>query len=93
MTTREDLRKEFTISTATLNNWYRTETIDAPSNGTHYTEQEYLKIKNNILNNSDKLKGRANRLHASDSYICYLGITDGNRKRLLEQAVEIGLAP
>lgn len=89
MTTREDLRKDFNISTATLNNWYRTGTIEAPSNGAYYTEQEYFKIKNNILSNSDKLKGRANRLHMGDSYICYLGITDDNRKRLLEHAVEI----
>lgn len=89
MTTREELRKEFNISSATLNNWYRTGTIEAPSNGTYYTEQEYFKVKNNIISNSDKLKGRANRLHMDDSYICYLGISDDNRKRLLERAVEI----
>jgi len=83
------LRKELNISTATLNNWFRTGTIEAPSNGTYYTEQEYFKIKKNIINNSGKLKGRANRLHMGDSYICYLGITDDNRKRLLRRVVEI----
>jgi len=89
MITRKDLRKDFNISSATLNNWYRTGTIDEPSNGMHYTEQEFLKIKNNILSNSEKLKGRANRLHIDTSYICYLGIVDERRRHLLEQAVEI----
>ncbi len=87
--TKKDIEIEYNISSSTVSNWIRTGIAKPPKNGKFYTKNEYDKIQFLIEKEFDKLKGRANRSKIDKKYLCFLGIVDEERKKLLVKTIEI----
>jgi len=70
------------VSLATVNNWIKTNVIPSPEIQNHYNQTTFENIIR-IINKQERLNSRANRTLQKKKTICYLGITDKNRKKLL----------
>ncbi|HPG30275.1 MAG TPA: N-6 DNA methylase, partial [bacterium] len=87
--TKEDLRDEFNVSTATINNWIKTGIIPAPQNNNSYSIEEFEQIKEFLNQSSIKLKKRANRSKTDEKSVCFLGIENDYRKKQLLEAIKL----
>ncbi len=81
--TKKNICDELGISLATVNNWIKTGIIPSPDALGEYREETYHSIIKDITITSKKLSGRANRSLVEDKLICYLGISDKDRRSLL----------
>lgn len=84
---KEDICDTLGISLATVNNWIKTGLIPAPDLSDYYSSEKYNFIISSITKGSSKLNSRANRSRLDYKLISYLGITDKNRKKLLEEVI------
>jgi len=81
------LSEKLGISIATLNNWIKTKVIPLPDSNNCYTKNTAELIINTIKNNQVRLNSRANRTLLKKKDLCYLGITNKDRKKLLSNIV------
>ncbi|MDR1319746.1 MAG: N-6 DNA methylase [Treponema sp.] len=84
---KETIGEELGVSLATVNNWIKTQVIPLPDTGNYYSRVSFDCIIDKLKNNTDRLNSRANRSRQKKKEICYLGITDKGRKKLLETLV------
>ncbi|MDR2766812.1 MAG: N-6 DNA methylase [Treponema sp.] len=84
---KEELGKDLGVSLATVNNWIKTQVIPPPDLQNHYSSETYNFIIAAIKNNQTRLNSRANRKHLDKNDICFLGITDKKRKKLLTMLI------
>ena len=84
---KEKIGEELGVSLATINNWIKTAVIPSPDIQNHYSKTSFDYILNTLKNTPDRLNSRANRTLQKKKEICYLGITDKKRKKLLEYLV------
>jgi tRNA1(Val) A37 N6-methylase TrmN6 len=84
---KEAISNTLGISLATVNNWIKTEVIPSPDTSNRYNEQTFDYIINKIKTDTQRLNSRANRSLLGKKNISYLGITNTNRKKLLENLV------
>jgi predicted RNA methylase len=75
------------VSAATVNNWIRTHVIPPPDRHGYYIEAVYEAIIRQLTEHSHRLSARANRLLSTHKQICYAGIRDRSRRKLLEMLV------
>lgn len=87
--TTGDIQAKLNISKATVNNWLKTGEIERPENGNFYTHSEFAGIIDAIENQSNKLKGRANRSKMSEKYVCFLGVDTAERRSLLLKTLSL----
>jgi type I restriction-modification system DNA methylase subunit len=86
---KETIGRELGVSLATVNNWIKTQVIPAPDMRDNYSQKAFKTIINTVKSNSIRLASRANRSLQVKKEICYLGITDKNRKKLLDNLVNV----
>ncbi len=86
---KNHIRDALGISMATVNNWIKTGTIPAPDVHNSYSETAYNAIVESVKSNSKKLNGRANRSLVETKFISYLGISNKERRELLNSLVEL----
>jgi predicted RNA methylase len=86
---KETIGRELGVSLATVNNWIKTQVIPAPDVQNNYSQKAFKAIINTVKNNSIRLASRANRSLQLKKEICYLGITDKDRKKLLDNLVNV----
>jgi type I restriction-modification system DNA methylase subunit len=84
---KEKISEELGISTATVNNWIKTRVIPSPDVKNHYSPASFKKIVRMIRNNQTRLNSRANRTLQDKKTVCYLGIKNNDRKKLLCELV------
>jgi hypothetical protein len=84
---KETIGKELGVSLATVNNWIKTQVIPAPDMQNYYSRESFELIIHNVKNDTMRLASRANRSQQRKKEVCYLGITDKTRKKLLEALV------
>jgi type I restriction-modification system DNA methylase subunit len=84
---KETIGEELGVSLATVNNWIKTRVIPAPDMRDYYSQKAFEAIINKVKNDSIRLASRANRSLQEKKQICYLGITDKKRKKLLDNLV------
>ncbi|MCL2705065.1 MAG: N-6 DNA methylase [Spirochaetaceae bacterium] len=84
---KEKLAEKLNISVATLNNWIKTKVIPSPDAKNCYSQNTAEYIINTIKNNQVRLNSRANRTLQKNKVLCYLGITNKDRKKLLANIV------
>ena len=84
---KEKISEELGVSLATINNWIKTRVIPPPDNKKYYSKITYEHIINSVRNNQTRLNSRANRILLGKKTLCYLGITNKNRKILLSNLV------
>jgi 16S rRNA G966 N2-methylase RsmD len=84
---KEDLGEDLGVSLATVNNWIKTQVIPPPDIQNHYSKETYNFIIEAIKSNENRLNSRANRKHLDKNDICFLGITDKKRKKLLSMLI------
>jgi type I restriction-modification system DNA methylase subunit len=80
---KEAISEELGVSLATVNNWIKTQVIPNPDLQGYYSIESFESIINKVKNSPARLSSRANRTLQSKKKICYLGITDKKRKKLL----------
>jgi type I restriction-modification system DNA methylase subunit len=85
---KETLGERLGVSLATVNNWIKTQVIPSPDVQDFYSKSSYNKIIFKLKNDAARLNARANRSMQKKNEMCYLGITDKNRKKLLNELVE-----
>jgi type I restriction-modification system DNA methylase subunit len=85
---KEAIGEELGVSLATVNNWIKTAVIPSPDIQNYYSEKSYKHILNKLKRENKRLNSRANRSMQRKKEICYLGITDKERKYLLERLVD-----
>ena len=88
MVRKETIGEKLGVSLATVNNWIKTRVIPSPDIQNFYSKTSYNKIIFKMKNNTGRLNARANRSMQKKNEICYLGITDKARKKLLDELVE-----
>ncbi|MDR0472917.1 MAG: hypothetical protein LBH43_04540, partial [Treponema sp.] len=79
--------EELGVSLATINNWIKTNVIPNPDIDDFYSQETFESIITNVKNDSIRLSSRANRSLQGKKEMCYLGITDKKRKKLLDDLV------
>ena len=84
---KETISEELGVSLATVNNWIKTKVIPPPDKEKYYNKITYDKIISALKNNQTRLNSRANRTLLDKKSLCYLGITDKERKKLLSNLV------
>ena len=84
---KEKISEELGISLATVNNWIKTKVIPPPDAGKYYSKNIYVQLIITVKNAQTRLNSRANRTLLGKKNICYLGITDKERKLLLSNLV------
>jgi len=87
MFTKRNLSEALGVSLATINNWIKTQVIPAPDDQKYYRKKTYEFIIKTFKNNHTRLNSRANRTLSGKKYLCYLGITNKERKQLLANLV------
>ena len=87
MKRKETIGEELGVSLATINNWIKTQVIPTPDMRGYYSNASFESIIRNVKNNPTRLSSRANRSLQRKKKICYLGITDKQRKKLLDNLV------
>jgi len=87
MFTKKKLSEELGVSLATVNNWIKTQVIPAPDDQNNYKKNTYEFIIKTFKSNHTRLNSRANRTLSCKKYLCYLGITNKERKLLLSNLV------
>jgi tRNA1(Val) A37 N6-methylase TrmN6 len=80
------LAERLGISTATVRNWIKTGVIPPPDAGNAWSPAAADALIEK-LKNTPRLNARANRSRAGGKRVCYLGITDRARKKLLRRLV------
>jgi tRNA1(Val) A37 N6-methylase TrmN6 len=85
---KETIGEELGVSLATINNWIKTQVIPSPDIQNSYSKASYNKIIYKLKNDTDRLNARANRSMQKKNEICYPGITDKIRKKLLNELIE-----
>jgi type I restriction-modification system DNA methylase subunit len=85
---KERIGEELGISLATVNNWIKTQIIPSPDIQNYYSEASYNYIMNKLRNETGRLNSRANRSMQKKTEICYLGISDKIRKKLLDNLLD-----
>ncbi|MDR1099421.1 MAG: N-6 DNA methylase, partial [Treponema sp.] len=86
---KEVIGERLGVSLATVNNWIKTAVIPSPDNQTRYSEASFNHIINKLSNAPDRLNARANRSLQNKKELCYLGIVDKKRKRLLDDLIDV----
>jgi len=84
---KDTIGKELGVSLATVNNWIKTAVIPSPDRDNYYSKTSFDYIINTLKNSPDRLNSRANRSLQNKKEICYLGIIDKKRKKLLDALV------
>jgi type I restriction-modification system DNA methylase subunit len=84
---KETIGEKLGVSLATVNNWIKTQVIPLPDTGNCYSQVSFDYIIDKLKNTTDRLNSRANRSRQKKKEICYLGITDKDRRKLLETLV------
>jgi len=87
MYTKKKLSEELGVSLATIDNWIKTQVIPAPDIQKKYNQNTYDLIINSVKNDQMRLNSRANRSLLEKKTLCYLGITNKERKLLLANLV------
>jgi tRNA1(Val) A37 N6-methylase TrmN6 len=85
---KEAIGESLGVSLATVNNWIKTAVIPPPDKDNYYSKTSFDYIISTLKNSPDRLNSRANRSLKKKKEICYLGITDKNRRKLLDSLVE-----
>jgi tRNA1(Val) A37 N6-methylase TrmN6 len=85
---KETISEELGVSLATVNNWIKTRVIPSPDIQNYYSRASFIYIVNKLKNGTERLNSRANRSQQSKKEICYLGITEKSRKRLLDSLID-----
>ena len=83
---KEEIGNNLGISLATVNNWIRTHVIPPPDMENYYSRSAFDSIIGSVKNTL-RLHSRANRSLLEKKHICYLGITDRARRKLLYNLV------
>jgi type I restriction-modification system DNA methylase subunit len=81
---KETIGDELGVSLATVNNWIKLKVIPSPDAGNYYSRTSFDYIIDTLKNTTGRLNSRANRSLQKKKELCYLGITDKNRRKLLE---------
>jgi len=84
---KETIGEKLGVSIATVNNWIKTEVIPSPDIQNYYSKASFDHIITTLRNVSDRLNSRANRSMQGKKEICYLGIKDKERRKLLVSLV------
>ena len=84
---KETLSEELGVSLATINNWIKTNVIPSPDVQNYYSRNAYDQIINTVKNNQMRLSSRANRTLLAKKKLCFLGITNKDRKKVLTNLV------
>ena len=84
---KETIGEKLGVSTATVNNWIKTEVIPSPDKDNYYSKTSFDYIINTLKNSPDRLNSRANRSLQKKKEVCYLGIIDKKRKKLLDTLI------
>jgi len=84
---KNTLSEKLGISVATVNNWIKTKVIPAPEAGNCYTQKTFENIISMLKKDQARLNSRANRTLLKKKALCYLGITNKERKKLLANIV------
>ncbi|MFQ5447240.1 MAG: hypothetical protein ACE5FF_09920, partial [Saprospiraceae bacterium] len=85
MKTRDDLRKDLCVSSATIGNWVKTGVVPAYPNGKYFEERTYAAIVGSITSPGQRLQTRANRLQNHRRNIHSTHIPDARLKRAIER--------
>lgn len=84
---KETIGERLGVSTATVNNWIKTQVIPPPDRENYYSHSSAEYIINKVKGDTTRLSARANRSLQTGKRLCFLGITDKNRKELLQKLV------
>ena len=84
---KETISEELGVSLATVNNWIKTQVIPSPDVQKHYSRNTFDYIIDMVKNNQVRLNSRANRTLLEKKTLCYLGITNKDRKKILSRLV------
>jgi len=84
---KQTICEELGVSLATINNWIKTNAIPGPNINEYYSREIFESIINRLKNDSIRLASRANRSLQEKKEICYLGIKDKERQKLLDNLV------
>jgi type I restriction-modification system DNA methylase subunit len=84
---KETISEELGVSLATINNWIKTQVIPSPDVQKHYSRNTFDYIIDMVKNNQERLNSRANRTLLEKKTLCYLGITNKDRKKILSNLV------
>jgi tRNA1(Val) A37 N6-methylase TrmN6 len=85
---KETIGEKLGVSLATVNNWIKTQVIPSPDIQNYYSKDSYNEILHILKNDFTRLNARANRSMQKKNEICYLGITDKDRKKLLDKLIQ-----
>lgn len=85
---REDFRDVLNVSLATVNNWIKTGIIPAPDKNGNFTMKTFSETISYLKKTGIKLNSRANRSQSSIKFMVYLGISNKQRRELLDEAVK-----
>jgi type I restriction-modification system DNA methylase subunit len=85
---KEALGEKLGVSLATVNNWIKTAVIPSPDVQNFYSKASFDHIIFAFKNTPDRLNSRANRSLQKRKEVCYLGITDKERKKILNILVD-----
>jgi len=88
MPSKEAIGESLGVSLATINNWIKTHVIPSPDIENCYSEELFNSIITKLKNETCRLNSRANRSLQEKKEICYLGITDKKRRKLLDRIVD-----
>jgi len=84
---KETIGEKLGVSLATVNNWIKTAVIPPPDRDNCYSKTSFDYIIGVLKNSPDRLNSRANRSLQKKKEICYLGIIDKKRKKLLDTLI------
>ncbi|MCL2184368.1 MAG: N-6 DNA methylase [Treponema sp.] len=85
---KETISEELGVSLATVNNWIKTRVIPSPDFQNCYSKIVFEQIIGAIKNSQKRLNSRANRNLLEKKTLCYSGITNKERKKLLSNLVK-----
>jgi len=84
---KKTISEKLGISLATVNNWIKTQVIPPPDMENYYSKSTFEHIINTI-NEKGRLNSRANRTLIQKKHLCFLGINDKERRKLLSNLVK-----
>jgi type I restriction-modification system DNA methylase subunit len=84
---KETIGEELGVSLATVNNWIKTRVIPDPDMQDYYGKESFESIINKVKSDPLRLVSRANRSLQGKKKICYSGIEDKERKKILDNLV------
>jgi len=84
---KKTIGEELGVSLATVNNWIKTAVIPSPDRDNYYSKTSFDYIIRALKNSPDRLNSRANRSLQKKKEICYLGISNKKRKKLLDTLI------